>query len=388
MGSDFADINNDLKPDLIVVDMLSEDRIRGKENMATMNTNSFNMMVNAGYHHQYMSNMLQLNNGNGAFSEIGQLAGISNTDWSWAPLIADFDNDGFNDLFVTNGIKHDLSNQDFREQMRKNIMNRKRVKIEDAIGMMPSEKLQNYFYKNNGDLTFKKVSNLWGITEKINSNGVAYADLDNDGDLDLVINNMSELASIYQNNSKNNYVKITLNGTKNNLNAIGAKVEVYTKENQHQKTVFVSRGYQSSVSHNLIFGLEKTTKIDSLKVIWNDKKEEIITNVTVNTSIALDYKNSSERKKITPKSKSIFEIVNAKEIGIDYKHKAVKFNDFAVQTLLPQKQSTIDNAIAVADVNNDGLDDLFIGNTQGNSAKLYVLNAQGKFITTNQNTFE
>ena len=228
MGSDFADINNDLQPDLIVLDMLAEDHIREKNNMAAMNTNSFNMMVNSGYHHQYMSNVLQLNNGNGSYSEISQLAGIAKTDWSWAPLIADFDNDGFKDVFVTNGIKNDLSNQDFRDQMRQNIMNQKKVSIKEAIAMMPSEKLQNYLYKNNGDLTFKNVSTFWGITQKINSNGAAYADLDNDGDLDLIINNQSEVASIYKNNSVNNYIAFVLKGNKLNPNGIGTKITVYT----------------------------------------------------------------------------------------------------------------------------------------------------------------
>ncbi|MFT5750207.1 MAG: hypothetical protein ACI93S_001483, partial [Ancylomarina sp.] len=184
MGSDYADINNDLKPDLIVLDMLAEDHIRSKENMATMSTENFNSLVNAGYHHQYMSNMLQLNNGDGSFSEIAQLAGIAKTDWSWAPLIADFDNDGFNDLFVTNGIEHDLSNQDFRNQMKTNIQNRKKVSLDEAINMMPSQKLSNYIFRNNSDLSFSNKTKEWGLDAKVNSSGAVYSDLDNDGDLD------------------------------------------------------------------------------------------------------------------------------------------------------------------------------------------------------------
>ncbi len=389
MGSDFEDLNNDFKSDLIVLDMLAEDHIRGKENMASMNINSFNMMVNANYHHQYMSNVFQLNNGNTTFSEIAQLAGISNTDWSWAPLIADFDNDGLKDIFITNGIHHDLSNQDFRDQMRQNIMNRKKVSLEQAIAMMPSNKLQNYVYKNNGDLTFTKASKTWGIQEKVNSNGAVYSDLDNDGDLDLVINNQADEASVYINNTKQNFITFSLKGPSQNKNAIGSKIQLYAKDLQQSKTLFVSRGYQSSVTNKLHFGLGNLTVIDSIKIEWPNGANQLLTDVEANQLLELDFakKDSSSKidKEVTP---SLFTNIDPSSLGINYLQKENQFNDFDIQLLLPQKQSETSSALAVADVNNDGLDDFFVGNARGVSSSLYIQKSDGAFIESNQKLFQ
>ena len=388
MGSDFADINNDLLPDLIVLDMMAADRKRGKENMATMSTAKFNRLVNRGYHHQYMSNMLQLNNGNKTFSEIGQFSGIAKTDWSWAPLIADFNNDGFNDVFITNGIENDLSNQDFRNSMRKNIKNRKKVSLEEAIGMIPSTKLANYMFTNNADYTFKDVSVDFGFDAKINSNGAAYADFDNDGDLDLVLNNQSDKASIYRNNTEANYITIRLEGPKHNIKGIGAKVQVYANNTQQLKVLYTSRGYQSSVSSHLNFGLGASKMVDSLKVIWNDNKTQTLRKIEANKRLTLSYSKAKKENIVVKKEASLFDSISASSIGINYKHKSVNFDDYNLQLLLPQKQSTIDNALTVADVNNDGLDDIFIGNTMGFPAELYIQNSLGTFVKTNQELFE
>ncbi len=387
MGSDFADINNDLLPDLIVLDMMAADRKRGKENMATMNTENFNLMVNNGFHYQYMSNMLQLNTSEGIYSEIGQLSGIAKTDWSWAPLIADFNNDGFNDLFITNGIERDLTNQDFRHQIKNDILEQKEFSLEEAINKMPSTKLANYLFVNNTDYTFKDVSKNYGFDTKVNSNGAVYTDLDNDGDLDLVLNNQSDKASIYRNNSKNNYLTVHLKGSEQNINAIGVKVEVYSNGIQQLKEVYPSRGYQSSVSYRLNFGLGDASSIDSLKVIWHDDKTQLLKNIKANTTIDLSHSKSKKPNSTTFGNSSIFETVDPTELGINYKHEAVDFNDYNLQVLLPQKQSTIDNCMAVADVNNDGLDDLFIGNTLGHPAQLYIQNSLGKFTNTKQPAF-
>ncbi|WP_299886138.1 VCBS repeat-containing protein [uncultured Lacinutrix sp.] len=387
MGSDFEDINNDSKPDLLVLDMMAEDHVRSKENMATMNTHSFNTMVNANYHYQYMSNTLQLNNGNTTFSEIAQLAGIAKTDWSWAPLIADFDNDGFKDVFITNGIQHDLSNQDFRTQMRQNIMNRKKVSLEQAIAMMPSEKLQNYIYKNNGDLTFTKTSKTWGLEQKTNSNGAIYTDLDNDGDLDIITNNQADKASIYKNNTRNNSISFSLKGPEQNKNGIGSIINLYTKNSQQSKTLFTSRGYQSSVSNKLHFGIKDITSVDSAEIIWPNGTKQLLTNIKANQTLYVDYKKSNIEKHIK-KSNALFQTINPTDIGINYIQKENQFNDFDLQLLLPQKQSEMSSALTVGDVNNDGIEDFFVGNAKDASASLYVQNKDGGFIETNKELFE
>lgn len=388
MGSDFADINNDLLPDLITLDMMAEDHIRSKENMATMSTENFHKLVEIGYHHQYMTNILQLNNGDGSYSEIGQLSGIAKTDWSWAPLIADFDNDGFNDLYVTNGIAHDLSNQDFRNQMRTNIMNRKKVSLEEAINMMPSDKLSNYAFKNKQDLTFKNSSKDWGVDTPINSNGAVYADLDNDGDLDLVVNNQLETAHIYKNNSVSNYLKIKLKGSKNNTKAIGTTINVFTDTLQQSKTVYLQRGFQSSVDASLIFGLNDVKTIDSIQIIWPNNSIETKRQITVNQTLEISYNNDVTKVASSKEPDAIFSKINPETLGIDYIHKANNYNDFNFQLLLPQKQSEKKIAMAVADVNKDGLDDLFIGNSRDHAAILYLQSSQGSFSKSNVKLFE
>ncbi|MCL7753503.1 VCBS repeat-containing protein [Polaribacter sp. Z022] len=388
MGSDFADINNDLQPDLVVLDMMAEDHIRGKENMATMSISNFHQLVNIGYHHQYMSNMLQLNNGNGTFSEIGQLAGIAKTDWSWAPLIADFDNDGFNDIFITNGIEHDLSNQDFRNQMRNNIRNRKKVSLEQAIKMMPSHKLSNYIFKNQQNLTFKNETKNWGFNTKINSNGAVYADLDNDGDLDLIVNNQAEKASIYQNNSTNNYISFSFKGSNKNSFGIGAKISVFSENLQQTKQHYASRGFQSSVGNTLNFGIGNNKKIDSVIVQWKNGKQQILTDVKINTNTILEFKNATKSNTSSKIESNLFEAINPSNIGINYTQKENTFDDFKIQILLPQKQSEKGAAICVADINNDGLDDFFVGNAKGKTAAIFVQTKSGKFIETNKFLFD
>jgi len=387
MGSDFADINNDLLPDLIVLDMMAEDHIRGKENMATMSISNFHKLVDMGYHHQYMSNVLQLNNGNGTYSEISSLAGIAKTDWSWAPLIADFNSDGFNDVFVTNGIQNDLSNQDFRNQMKSNIRNRKKVSLEEAINMMPSNKLSNYIFKNNKDLTFKNTSKKWGLDAKVNSNGAVYADLDNDGDLDLIINNQGEKAAVYKNNSTNNFISIELKGSKNNRFGIGATVTVYANNLKQSKTHFTSRGYQSAVGNKLHFGLDNQPKVDSIVVDWNATTSQKILAIDINKTQTLHYKNAVRKSKKHPLENTLVEKINPTDIGLNYRQKENDFDDFDLQLLLPHKQSVMSATLAVADINNDGLDDFFAGNAKGEAAALFIQRKNGKFRKTNQSLF-
>jgi hypothetical protein len=390
MGSDYADINNDSKPDLLVLDMLAEDHARGKENMATMSTANFNAMVGIGYHRQYMANVLQINNGSESFSDIGQLAGITKTDWSWAPLIADFDNDGFKDVFVTNGIENDLGNQDFRRSVREINSQGKAISLDTLLNMIPGDKLPNYIFKNNGDLTFSEKIDEWGFGKKVNSNGVAYSDLDNDGDLDLVINNLNDIASVYQNNqSTNNYLKIKLNGTSSNSQGVGANVQIKLKNSIQYQDLYVNRGFQSSVSNILNFGLGQEEQVEQIKVTWPDNYESIINNVKANQQLTIN-RNQAVKSNLgnnIDSKVSYFANVNNLNLDLDYKHTENPFNDFSRQLLLPHKQSTLGPCLAVADVNGDTLDDIFIGGAQQQEAHLYLQNGSGKFVKHDVSSF-
>ncbi len=388
MGTDYADINNDFLPDLMVLEMSAEDHIRSKENMPSMNTEGFEKIVNAGYNLPYMANVMQLNNGNGTFSDIGQLTGVSKTDWSWAPLIADFDNDGFKDLFITNGIDRNFSNQDYIRKVKSNIDNNINMTVLDVVNMMPSEKLSNYSYKNNGNLSFSNTTKSWGLDEKVNSNGVAYADLDNDGDLDLVVNNMSEKASVYKNNSTGNYLNIKLIGGVNNSNGIGAKVKVFTDKLQQYQEQYPTRGYQSCMTNVLNFGLGDEEKINKIEVVWNNGLVSIVENEQANQTIEFNIKDATSVTPSITKVKSNFNLINPKQLGIDFIHKENVFNDFSKQVLLPQKLSQQGPALSVADINKDGLDDFYVGGSQGQSGQLYIQNRSGKFDLSVQADFE
>lgn len=378
MGSDYADINNDLLPDLVVLDMLAADHIRSKENMATMNTKGFSMMVESDYHYSNMSNMLQLNNGNGTFKEIAQFAGMAKTDWSWAPMIADFDNDGHQDLIVTNGIERDLTNQDYFKELQGIIRNRIDMSIDEVEKLMPAHKLSNYVFRNKGGLSFEDVTKSWGLDQPVNSNGIAYADLDNDGDLDLVINNQSDPALIFKNTTHGNFLKIRLEGDEKNPRAIGAEVIAYAASGSQYRQLFASRGYQSSVSQMVHFGFGQIAKIDSLIVNWGNASSSFLRDLNVNQTLVISKKDS-----IVPKNRSSLNTTQ-KSFSQTYltdsdAHQPKELNDFALQTLLPQKQSTEGPPMAVGDVNGDGLDDLFVGNGPGVEGVLYMQRPGKKF---------
>lgn len=388
MGSDYADINNDFLPDLMVLEMSAEDHIRSKENMASMNVEGFEKIVNAGYNLPYMANMMQLNNGNGTFSDIGQLLGVSKTDWSWAPLIADFDNDGFKDVFITNGIDRNFSNQDYIRKVKSNIDNNINMTVLDVVNMMPSEKLSNYSYKNNGDLSFSNTTKSWGLDKKINSNGVAYADLDNDGDLDLVVNNMSDKASIYQNNSIGNFINIKLIGTPRNINAIGAKIKVFTTNLQQYQELYPIRGYQSCGTNVLNFGLGEELNIKKIEIAWDNGLVSRLENIKSNQTIEINIKDALNIPSTVTKTNSNFTKINPEQLGINFLHQENPFDDFSKQVLLPQKLSQQGPALSVGDVNKDGLDDFYVGGAQGQSGQLYLQNSLGKFELSVQTDFE
>ena len=389
MGSDYADVNNDLLPDLFVADMSAEDHSRGKQNMATMNTGGFWKTVRSGFHYAYMSNILNLNNGNGYFTDVGQYAGISKTDWSWAPLVADFDNDGYKDVFVTNGIKRELGNQDFGHLINDpNNDTIQQLTINQVLDVIPSNKLENYAFRNNGDLTFSKVITEWGFGEAVNSNGAAYGDLDNDGDLDLVLNNLEDEAGIYRNNSINNYISIKLVGENKNPNGIGSKVKIFTDSTQQYQEVFLSRGYQSSVSPILNFGLGEEERINRIEIVWRDGKVSVEENVRANQLLTFNQSKAKSIPETTIERPRNFNRINPTTLGINYRHRENAFNDFSRQVLLPQEQSTQGPAFAKGDVNGDGLEDIYLGAALNQSGVLYLQNTSGKFDEQKQPALE
>ncbi len=388
MGADFSDINNDLLPDLMVLEMSAEDHVRSKENMPTMNTAGFQKIVSSGYHYPYMANMLQLNNGNGSFTEIGQMAGVSKTDWSWGPLIADFDNDGYKDLFISNGIERNFSNQDYIRTVQKNLERNIVMTVSEVIDMMPSEKLVNYGFRNKGNLQFENTTQAWGLTDQINTNGVAYSDLDNDGDLDLVLSNMSDTATLYKNHSQANYLDIVLKGPPGNTTAIGATVTLFTRDGKQRQELYTNRGYQSAVTKVVHFGLSETETADRVEVIWSDGKVSTLSNIAANQRLQFEYDPDSEARHTRQKVTRNVQVLSPKKSGIGFEHKENGFDDFSRQTLLPRKYSQQGPTLSVGDINGDGLDDFFIGGAHGQTGAFYLQNRHGHFDSLPQSSFE
>jgi enediyne biosynthesis protein E4 len=386
MGVDIADFNNDGLPDVMTLDMLPEDNRRQKLLQLQENYESFELMQSQGLNRQYMRNMLQLNNGDGTFSEIARLAGVSNTDWSWCPLLADFDNDGYKDLFVTNGYLRDYTNKDFLrywgDYKLKKAIDREPALLMDLVKAMPSTLLPNYIYSNNGDLTFSNKQKEWGLTTPAISSGAVYADLDNDGDFDLVVNNINENAFVYKNQGReinsSVYLAIRLKGKKGNSNAVGTKLYLYSNGSMQYQEVNPNRGYLSCVSTVLNFGLGDNKKIDSLRIIWPDNTIQLLVNVNANQRLVVDQNdNDKPTSKSEPgKEKPIF----TKAAGIiDHKNEALKENDFKRQLLMLFMYSKTGPVMAKGDVNKDGLEDLFISGDRKNFGRVYVQQAAGKF---------
>ncbi|MGB5555959.1 MAG: VCBS repeat-containing protein, partial [Flavobacteriaceae bacterium] len=349
-----------------------------------------------GFYHQIMRNMMHLNNNGEYFSEIGQFSGISNTDWSWASLFADFDNDGFKDVFITNGIKKDYTNMDFMNFAVQERMTEMETGIDMAIPNLleniPATIEENYTYHNNGDLTFTKVNEAWGLNQMSLSNGAAYADLDNDGDLDLLVNNTDDIAFVYRNNSNlltnNHFLKFSFKGEGKNTFGIGAKVVLAIGEKLLSQEVMPTRGFQSSVDLNLVFGLGEADTVDEVKVIWPDGKVQMLKNIASNQTLVLKQADAKkeEAKTIMPRT-TYFTDISVDSL-INFKHHENSYNDFTREQLLPHKLSTLGPKIAKADVNNDGREDIYIGGAKGQSGQLMLQTKSGKFIESKQKAIE
>lgn len=384
MGNEVVDINNDGLLDIFTIDMLPEGNKRQKLLMAPDNYEKFDFMVGAGFHHQYMRNMLHLNHGNGYFSEIGQLAGISNTDWSWAALFADFDNDGWKDLFITNGYLRDYTNLDFLKYMGDYVQthegNLKRQNVLELVNKIPASDIVNYIFKNQSGISFENTTKNWGINHVSNSNGAAYADLDNDGDLELIVNNVNLPASIFKNTSEihlgNRYLKVVLEGEGKNRFGLGSKVSVYHDGKFQVIEQMPTRGYQSSVSPVIHFGLGDSEKVDSLVIEWLNGNTQTLKAIASNQKLTI-YEKEAKKPVLSKKNnlKKLFNLINS-----PFPDQQVRVtNDFKRQALLVNPLSASKTAMGMADINGDGLDDVFIGGLAGYSAKIYLQKKSGGY---------
>ena len=389
MGSDINDINNDGLPDIFTLDMLPEDNKRQKLLYGPENYEQYALMVNKGFYHQNMRNMLHLNNANGTFSEIGQLAGVSNTDWSWSSLLADFDNDGWKDLFVTNGYYRDYTNRDFLKYKGdyyfQKAVNQEQADTFHLVTSMTSTPVHNYLYRNLGDLSFEDKSECWGFDQPNFSNGSVYSDLDNDGDLDLVVNNLNEKASLYENranelNQRNNFIKLTLKGTEKNSFGLGTKVYLYSGGETQYFEQSPVRGFQSSVSPVIHFGLGARSTIDSLVAIWPDGTKTKEVEVGINQTLELQQTQAISFDDVESETSTFF---LATDSPVKYIHREYNFNDFKRQPMLMTMMTTCGPVMEVADLNQDGLDDVYVGGAKGSRGQLYLQQQDGSFKSKN-----
>lgn len=389
MGVDSGDLNNDGFVDLVTLDMLPKDNERQKLLYAPDNFELYNNMVNNGFHHQAMRNMLQRNNGNGTFSDVGQLAGISNTDWSWAPLLADFNNDGLQDLYITNGYGRDMINRDvvkfYMDERLKYIEGKSDKKMYEVLQGIPSTPLQNYFYLNQGALRFKDATSVSGLTGTDFSHGAIYSDLDNDGDLELVVNVMNGPAKIFKNLSRENhpsynYLSLSLKQQKKNRFAVGARVVLFTSGGkQLLREQNPTHGFQSALMEPLHFGLG-TEKVDSIHITWNDATTQMLRGpLPINQQLEI-----SKQGTLAPQDFYLPPIYDVTYDTLAYTHNELLVNDFKVQPLLPYMLSFHGPKIKPIDINKDGLDDLFIPGPEGQSPAILLQTIDGKFSKLRQ----
>jgi len=401
MGADIADINNDGWMEIFVTEMLPENDARLKTVTTFENWQNYQEKLQNDYYHQFTRNMLHLNNGNGTFSEIGRLAGVEATDWSWGALIADFNNDAKRDIFVSNGVLRDLTNQDYLQYIAnprtvKSIVTRNNVNFKHLIDTIPSNRVPNYMFKNSGNLHFQNMAEIWGLNEPTHSNGSAYGDLDNDGDLDIVLNNLNMTSAIYQNHSQEllssrNSIQVHLMGENQNTQGVGAKVKVKAAGQAIYAEQIPVRGFQSSVDPRVHIGLDTVTVIDSLTVEWPDGRKNILTDIKTNQILKIEQANAHNKIKRgdhhQKADKKVFTKVDIREFGIGFTHTENSFNEFKRNKLLFHMNSTEGPVVCVGDVNRDERNDFYIGGAKGQSGALYIQNKAGTFSNMNAKVF-
>lgn len=404
MGNDIADINNDGLLDIMTVDMTAQDNYTNKTSMSGMSVERFYRHTDLGLHHQYMYNALHLNNGlkkgenTPYFSNIEQIANVASTDWSWGPLFFDMNNDGRKDLFVSNGVKRDFRNNDFKlwhKEYHNNIATKaekegrldKDKYMTEVISRLPFRKKKNYFFLNNDDLRFKQID---VIQPETNSNGAAYADFDNDGDIDIVVNNSEDRAFIYRNNAdgNQNFIKIKLEGTLKNVNAIGARVEIITSGQSQMAEQYFSRGFQSASADAIHFGLGASTNIDTLTVFWPGGTIQRQFNILANQEILISYNGTKTQEPLAENNKKLLFNDITEQVKINFRHQENEYNDFEEESLIPHKMSMMGPGLAVADANNDGLDDFYIGGAKDQAGALFFQEKTGEFMKASISVFE
>ena len=397
MGVDIADLNGDARPDVVSLDMLAPELDRGKRLMTTMLQERTNSLKRYGYKDQQMRNAVQINTGS-RFSDRAQLLGLDATDWSWTPLIADYNLDGRNDLFVTNGYRRDVSNMDYLTQTVDSVkrtggLTRARFGTFDKYAeLIPTSKLPNYAYAQSADGSFEDVSRAWGLNAPSYSTGAAYGDLDNDGDLDLVVNDVDGPAALYRNTTRDrgegNFLSVSLTGSKLNPEAIGAVVTIVQGDHREQRELRRTRGFFGAVSSRMVFGLPRGAAVDSLLVEFPEGTQLVQTQLAVNQEVRLSAADSKRAAGTRGRSLAGARSSQASALGLSFEHRENEFEDFAREPLIPTRLSRMGPALAVGDVNGDGLDDVFVGGARDQASALFTQTSRGGFARQSSPVFD